>query len=43
MNIWTEVASEKTVVSTKLKRLQKIGETRWWAKRAALEHIFVCL
>lgn len=26
--------------SAKLKRLQKIGETRWFAKHAALEHIF---
>ena len=36
INIWTEVGSAK------LKRLQKIGVARWWAKHAALEHIFGC-
>ena len=30
----------KAVCSAKLKKLQKIGDTRWWTKQAALETIF---
>ena len=39
MNVWTEVLGAQAVGSAKLKRLQKIGATRWWSKQAALETI----
>ena len=31
---------DEVVGSAKLKKLQKIGDTRWWSKQAALETIF---
>ena len=32
--------TDEAVGSAKLKKLQKIGNTRWWSKQAALETIF---
>ena len=39
MSVWRSMLSENSIGSEKLKRLQKIGETRWWSKQAALERI----
>ena len=39
MSVWKSILSENSIGSEKLKRLQKIGETRWWSKQAALERI----
>ena len=39
MNVWSEVLGAQAVGSAKLKRLQKVGATRWWLKKAALETI----
>ena len=39
MNVWSEVLGAQTVRSAKLKRLQKIGATWWWSKKAVLETI----
>ena len=39
MSVWRSMLSENRIGSEKLKRLQKIGETRWWSKQAALKRI----
>jgi hypothetical protein len=38
-NIWTQQLSGRTVNSI-TRRLQKIGETRWWVKQTAIEAPF---
>ena len=40
MDVWSRIMIEEVVGSAKLKKLQKIGDTRWWSKQAALETIF---
>jgi len=37
---WTEIFNELVEGRDKLRRLQKIGITRWWAKDRALDTIF---
>ena len=39
MNVWTDIATEKSIGPAKLRRLQKVGTTRWWSKQAALEQV----
>ena len=39
MTVWQNMASQDNIGSARLKRLQQIGETRWWSKQAALERI----
>jgi len=39
MNVWTDIATENSIGPAKLRRLQKVGATRWWSKQAALERV----
>ena len=39
MNVWTEVHKNQCTGTTKLMKLQKIGDSRWWSKQAALKNI----
>ena len=39
ISVWKTNVSENGIGSEKLKRPQKIGETSWWSKQAALERI----
>jgi hypothetical protein len=39
MNVWTDIHNTECTGSTKLMKLQKIGNTRWWSKQAALKGI----
>ena len=40
IDVWSRIMIDEVVGSAKLKKLQKIGDTRWWSKQAALETIF---
>jgi len=33
MNVWTDIATENSIGPAKLRRLQKVGATRWWSKQ----------
>ncbi|CAB4007301.1 Hypothetical predicted protein [Paramuricea clavata] len=40
MDVWSRIKIDEAVGSAKLRKLQKIGDTIWWPKQAALETIF---
>ena len=43
MNVWSEVLGAQAVGSAKLKRLQKIGATRWWSNKRLLRQSLVVM
>ncbi|CAI6369830.1 unnamed protein product [Macrosiphum euphorbiae] len=40
MGVWKEIQEKLTTGQNKLKKLQKIGETRWWSREKALLWMF---
>jgi len=40
MDVWKETRNKLTTGQNKLKKLQKINETRWWSREKALLWVF---
>jgi len=40
MNVWKEIQENLGTGQKKMRRLQKIGATRWWSREKALKWVF---